>query len=296
MSTLHTEPAGADESQAPTVAPSRTSISDNEKHAPTADRDASTEGNYTTDNEKTASRGVTSDSEHSSLGKTEAQDHGLGDAAAAPAAIPGGAGGDLERTPTHESGLQKIQTRQDGTEYPKGLKLGLISLALCLSVFLMALDNSIIATAIPKITDQFHSLGDVGWYGSSYLLTTAALQLLFGKFYSYFSVKWTYLVAIGIFELGSLICGVANSSLTLIIGRAVAGLGSAGIFSGALIILAYSVPLEQRPMYSGFIGSMYGIASVSGPLLGGVFTDKATWRWCFYINLPIVSQFSLPSL
>jgi MFS family permease len=153
----------------------------------------------------------------------------------------------------------------------------------------MALDNSIIATAIPRITDQFHSLGDVGWYGSAYLLTTAALQLLFGKFYSYFSIKWTYLVAISIFELGSLICGVANSSLTLIIGRAVAGLGSAGIFSGALIILAHSVPLEKRPAYSGFIGSMYGIASVSGPLLGGVFTDKATWRWCFYINLPIVS-------
>jgi MFS family permease len=73
----------------------------------------------------------------------------------------------------------------------------------------------------------------------------------------------------------------------LIIGRAVAGLGSAGIFSGALIIVAYSVPLQKRPMYTGFIGGMYGIASVAGPLLGGLFTDKATWRWCFYINLPI---------
>jgi MFS family permease len=90
-----------------------------------------------------------------------------------------------------------------------------------------------------------------------------------------------------LFEVGSLICGVANSSLTLIMGRAVAGIGSAGIFSGALIILAHSVALEKRPMYSGFIGSMYGIASVAGPLLGGVFTDKVTWRWCFYINLPI---------
>ena len=80
---------------------------------------------------------------------------------------------------------------------------------------------------------------------------------------------------------------MANSSLTLIIGRAVAGIGSAGIFSGALIILAHSVALEKRPMYSGFIGSMYGIASVAGPLLGGVFTDKVSWRWCFYINLPI---------
>jgi MFS family permease len=105
--------------------------------------------------------------------------------------------------------------------------------------------------------------------------------------YSFFSIKWVYLVAISIFELGSLICGAAPSSSALIVGRAIAGLGSAGVFSGALIIVAYSVPLRQRPMYSGAIGAMYGIASVAGPLLGGVFTDKATWRLCFYINLPI---------
>lgn len=122
---------------------------------------------------------------------------------------------------------------------------------------------------------------------AAYMLTTASLQLLSGKFYSFFSIKWVFLASIFLFELGSLICGVAQNSLTLIIGRAVAGMGSAAIFSGALIILAHSVPLERRPMYSGFIGSMYGIASVAGPLLGGAFTDKVTWRWCFFINLPI---------
>ncbi|KAI0391138.1 MFS general substrate transporter [Xylariaceae sp. FL0594] len=198
----------------------------------------------------------------------------------------------LARIPTaktegHGEAVQQVATREDGSEYPSGMKLALITAALCLSVFLVSLDNSIIATAIPAIITEFHSLPDVGWYGSAYLLTTAALQLLFGKFYTYFSIKWVFLTAIFIFEVGSLICGVAPNSVALIVGRAVAGVGSAGLFSGALLILAHSVPLHKRPAYSGMIGGVYGVASVAGPLLGGVFTDKVTWRWCFYINLPI---------
>lgn len=114
-----------------------------------------------------------------------------------------------------------------------------------------------------------------------------SFQLIFGKIYTFYSLKWTFLGAIGIFELGSLICGIAPTSNALIIGRAIAGLGCGGIFSGALIILAHSVPLRKRPMYTGLIGAMFGIASVAGPLMGGAFTDHATWRWCFYINLPI---------
>jgi MFS family permease len=109
----------------------------------------------------------------------------------------------------------------------------------------------------------------VGWYGSAYMLTICSFQLVYGKIYSFFSLKWTFLAAIGIFELGSLICGVAPDSTSLIVGRAVAGLGCAGIFSGALIILAHSVPLRKRPVYTGLIGAMFGIASVAGPLMGG---------------------------
>ncbi|KAM3499052.1 hypothetical protein MY10362_007664 [Beauveria mimosiformis] len=175
----------------------------------------------------------------------------------------------------------------DGIEYPVAWKLGLITIALCLSVFCVALDNTIIATAIPRITDEFRgSVQDIGWYGAAYLLTTCAVQLIFGKLYTYYSVKWVYLFAILLFEVGSLVCGATPTSLGLIIGRAIAGLGSAGIFSGALLIVSRSVPLRQRPVYMGLIGAVYGLASVAGPLMGGAFTDKVTWRWCFYINLP----------
>ena len=180
-------------------------------------------------------------------------------------------------------------TEEEEIEYPTKVKLLLISIALCLSVFCMALDNTIIATAIPRITDQFKALNDVGWYGSAYLLTTCAFQLIYGKLYTFYSIKWVYMIALFIFEVGSLICGVAPNSTALIVGRAIAGLGCAGIFSGAILIIAHTVPLSQRPTYTGMIGSMYGLASVAGPLMGGAFTDNAklTWRWCFYINLPI---------
>ncbi|EPS34264.1 hypothetical protein PDE_09228 [Penicillium oxalicum 114-2] len=155
------------------------------------------------------------------------------------------------------------------------------------AMFLVALDRTIISTAIPKITDEFDSLNDVGWYGSSYLLTCCAFQLLFGKMYKLFSVRTVFLASILLFEVASAICGAAPNSVAFIVGRAICGVGAAGILAGTIMCIIHSVPLEKRPQIQGLFGALFGLASIVGPLIGGAFTSNVTWRWCFYVNLPI---------
>ncbi|KAF2260296.1 putative MFS multidrug transporter [Lojkania enalia] len=187
-----------------------------------------------------------------------------------------------------------IGTGRDGADdtkaeedYPTAVRLIIMIVALILSMFLASLDMTILGTAIPKITEDFHSLDSVGWYGSAFFLTVAAFQASWGKAYKFFDLKYMFLISIFLFEVGSLICGVAPNNEALIVGRAITGLGAAGIMGGCYSIVAFAVPPHKRPAFTGIMGATFGVASVLGPLLGGVFTDKVSWRWCFYINLPV---------
>ncbi|UNI24281.1 hypothetical protein JDV02_010039 [Purpureocillium takamizusanense] len=133
------------------------------------------------------------------------------------------------------------------------------------------------------------------------MMTACAFQLFFGRIYTFYSPKWCFIVSVAIFEIGSLVCAVAPSSAAFIIGRSVAGLGSAGIFSGSIVLTLHIVPLRLRPVYQSLMGAVILISTIIGPLIGGAFTTHVTWRWCFYVNLPsggatiLICMFLLPA-
>ena len=164
----------------------------------------------------------------------------------------------------------------DTSDFPGPKALFWIMIALLISIFIPNLDTTIIATAIPSITDEFHSVDQVGWYGSACFLTFASFQSTWDKAFKYFPIKATFLVSLSIFELGSLIIAVAPSSTALIIGRVIAGAGAAGVSSGVFTIIAFAAPPAKAPAYMGLTGATYAVAAFVGPLLGGVFAKKIT--------------------
>ncbi|KAG5290254.1 major facilitator superfamily transporter [Histoplasma ohiense] len=176
-----------------------------------------------------------------------------------------------------------------GSGYLRGWPLATVSVAALLACFVTQLDESIIATALPNIAAEFHSLGDIGWYNSTYYLPQAVLQPLFGQVYTRWRIKRVYLISLFLFEAGSLMAALSNSSPLLIVARTIAGIGTAGITAGHFQIFAACYAPKARAIMLNAVSAILVISSVLGPLLGGIVTQYLSWRWCFGINVPIGS-------
>ena len=170
---------------------------------------------------------------------------------------------------------------------PTGRALWTIFAALMLGMFLAALDQTIVSTALPTIVGDLGGLNHLSWVVTSYLLASTISTPLYGKLGDMLGRKPVFLAAILIFLAGSMLAGLSQSMSELIGFRALQGIGAGGLMVGAQAIIGDIVPPRERGRYMGLIGSVFAVASVAGPLLGGFFVDSLSWRWVFYVNLPV---------
>ncbi|GAA1355267.1 MDR family MFS transporter [Catellatospora bangladeshensis] len=156
-----------------------------------------------------------------------------------------------------------------------------------LGMLLAALDQTIVATALPTIVSDLGGAGHLSWVVTSYLLAETIMTALVGKFGDLYGRKPAFLASVALFMAGSFLCGWADSMTWLILARAVQGLGAGGLMVTSSAVIADVVPLSERGKYQGLIGALFGVSTVVGPLLGGLFVDHLSWRWAFYVNLPL---------
>jgi len=169
----------------------------------------------------------------------------------------------------------------------QGRALWTVFAALMLGMFLAALDQTIVSTALPTIVGDLGGLNHLSWVVTSYLLAATVSTPIYGKLGDMVGRKPVFLAAILIFLAGSMLAGLSQSMLELIGFRALQGIGAGGLMVGAQAIIADIVPPRERGRYMGLIGSVFAVASVAGPLLGGFLVDNLSWRWVFYVNMPV---------
>src|SRR5215218_2008718 len=159
--------------------------------------------------------------------------------------------------------------------------------ALFLALWLAAIDQTVVSTALPTMVAELGGLSYLSWVVTAYLLTSTVAGPLYGKFGDLYGRKIVLQVAIVVFLTGSALCGIAQNMLQLILFRALEGIGGGGLIVVTIAVIGDLIPPRERGRYQGFFGAVFGVATVIGPLLGGFFVDNLSWRWIFYINIPL---------
>ncbi|AQA05371.1 MFS transporter [Mycobacterium sp. MS1601] len=162
-----------------------------------------------------------------------------------------------------------------------------IFVAVLLGMLLAALDQTIVATALPTVVADLGGAGHQAWVVTSYLLASTIATAIVGKLGDLFGRKQVFCVSVVFFLLGSVLCGLANSMTTLVAARALQGIGGGAIMVTAMAVIGEVIPLRERGRYQGALGAVFGVTTVIGPLLGGFFTDHLSWRWAFWVNVPV---------
>lgn len=181
-----------------------------------------------------------------------------------------------------------VAVAEESSREPIGRgRTNVIFATIVLGMLMAALDQTIVSTALPTIVADLGGAGHMAWVVTSYLLAEAVATALAGKLGDLFGRKLIFQLSALIFIAGSMLSGLANGMLLLIVARGVQGVGAGGLMVTAMALIADTIPLRERGKYQGALGAVFGVTTVIGPTLGGLFTDHASWRWCFYVNVPV---------